>query len=259
MIHIQDVHRCHTQNRNQCHGVRIWLAMALITILSTFAMQIANARQASDNPPGVGIRTATLWWVVFNQPDACITHPGEVEQCGEVDIYGQAYLDSVAAGAPDPTLIVPNTDAELAVIYATGAKSNWNGHLRLTASIYRSTSALDLSGPNVVDPLGLGVAFTNPQAEIHLIVWEHGAAIPGELITQTLNFLEPFCSDPNLGFIGGDNICRDTQFAIFAPSESGQDSVFAFSSPREPLRDAKAILVRNGDMIQAIVETRLGN
>ena len=45
------------------------------------------------------------------------------------------------------------------------------------------------------------------------------------------------------------------QFAVFGPGESGFDSVFAFGDPPKSVRGASAHLHRDGDMVQAVVET----
>lgn len=235
--------------------MRKLISFLLISLLIA-ALLGADAR-AGDHRHGP--RAVTLWWVIFNKPDACITAPGAVEQCGAVDIFGSAYLDSVANGSPDPSLIAPNLESELAVIYATGAKTSRNGRIRLAASIYRSApgAGLDLSGPNIVDPLGFGRAFENPQAEVHLVVRDHGRKVRGGLITQITNFLEPYCSDPNLLYFAGDNICADVQFAVFGPTESGEDAVFAFGDPPQMVHRGNAHLYRNNDMLVAVVETRV--
>lgn len=229
----------------------------LIAVLLAAALFGSNI-QASDYRQGP--RSVTLWWLFFNNPDACVANPGGTEQCGAVDVFGEAYLESVATGSPDPSLISPNLDSKLAVIYATGGKTSTGGRVRLVASAYRSAADVPLSlGPGAVDPLGLGRALENPNAEVHLVVRDHGPRIRGALITQITNFLEPFCSDPNLLFFSGPNTCQDVQFAIFGANESGIDSVYAFSDPEKPVRRARAHLVRNGDMVQAIVETRIKN
>lgn len=221
------------------------------------AALLGTEANADDDRRGPG--AVTLWWVIFNNPDACIAAPGTAEQCGSVDIFGSAYLDSVANGSPDPSLIAPNLESELAVLYATGAKTNRNGRVRMAASIYRSApgGGLDLTGPNVVDPLGFGRAFENPQAEVHLVVRDHGRKVRGGLITQITNFLEPYCSDPNLLYFAGDNLCADVQFAVFGPTESGEDAVFEFGDPPQMVHRGNAHLYRNNDMLVAVVETRV--
>lgn len=219
--------------------------------LALFA-HAALAHEKRNHPHAV-----TLWWVIFNNPDACLTAPDGIEKCGAADVFGQAYLDSVASEQPNPGLIAPNTDAGLAVIYATGGVTNARtGRLRLAASIYRSDAALDLSGSQVVDPLGLGTSYRSTGAEVHLIVRDHGRARRDGLLTQITNFLEPYCSDPLLLFEAGDNLCADVQYAIFAQGEAGLDGVFSFANGM-PVHGASAYLVRQGDMLQAVVETRV--
>lgn len=205
-----------------------------------------------------GSHAVTLWWLFFNNPDECVANPGAPEQCGEIDVFGEAYLESVATGSPDPSLISPNPNARLSVTYATGGVTDSRGRIRLVASAYRSAPDVPLSlGPNVVDPLGLGRALENPNAEVHLVLRDHGRSVRGGLIAQITNFLEPFCSDPLLLFYSGPNTCQDVQFAVFGPGESGADSVFAFGDPPQRIRRASAYLFRNGDMLQAVVETRI--
>ena len=232
--------------------------LALFTLSMATSVLGTNAYAHDDR---YGPRAVTLWWVIFNNPDACTANPGALEQCGAVDIFGAPYLDSVANGSPDPSLIAPNQASGVAVIYATGARTSYWGKVRLTASIYRSEAGggLDLSGPNSVDPLGLGRAFENVDAEVHLVVRDHGHRVRGGLLTQITNFLEPYCSDPNLLYFSGDNICADVQFAVFAPGESGKDAVFAFGNPPSKQRRSSAHLFRQGDMLQAVVETRIRN
>lgn len=228
-----------------------------ILLATLIAVVLLGPSAHADNQRH-GSHAVTLWWLFFNHPDACLTNPGGPEQCGELDVFGNDYLESVAMGSPDPSLISPNRNAKLGVVYATGGLTDTRGNIRLVASAYRSATDVPLSlGPSIVDPLGLNRAFENPNAEVHLVVRDHGRRVRGGLITQIANFLEPFCSDPLLLFYSGPNTCQDVQFAVFGPDESGVDSVFAFGEHPKRVRRAKAHLLRNGDMIQAIVETRL--
>ncbi len=224
---------------------------ALAAVIATSGIDAAEA-SGNTEPHAV-----TLWWVIFNNPDACSFNPGGEEQCGSVDVFGADFLASVAAGAPDPTLIAPNLESELAVLYATGARTSNSGRVDLTASIYRTPAgALSFDGSSVVDPMGFGRGFENPNAEVHLVVRDHGARVRGNLLVQITNFLEPFCSDPNLWFYAGENLCADVQFAVFGPAESGEDAVYAFAD-MQPVNRASATLIRNGDVIQAVVRTTI--
>ncbi len=212
--------------------------------------------------PGKRLRhyphAATLWWAIFNNPNACLANPLGEEKCGAVDIFGQAYLDSIASGNPDPSLIQPNIASGVAVLYATGGVSDpRNGRIRLAASIYRNPfDHLDLAGPQIVDPLALGLGWVNYSAEVHLIVRDHGRLRRAGMVTQITNFLEPYCSDPLLGWEGGRNTCVDIQAAVFAVDEDGKDGVYRLSDGQS-LSYGSAYLFRQGDMLQAVVDTRI--
>lgn len=200
----------------------------------------------------------TLWWAIFNNPNACQTNPLGREKCGAVDIFGSAYLDSVADGNPDPSLIQVNVAAGVSVLYATGGVSNRrNGRIRLAAAIYRNPfDYLDLAGSQIVDPLATGLGWVNFSAEVHLIVRDHGRVRQAGLVTQITNFLEPYCSDPLLGWDGGKNTCKDIQAAVFAVDEEGKDGVYRLSDGQS-LSYGSAYLFRQGDMLQAVVDTRI--
>lgn len=235
--------------------------MRNIIASALFAMMALSgyASMAQADGDTGGRQTATLWWVIFNHPEHCVTNPGGPERCGAIDIFGQAYLESVAQGAPDPGLIRPNLASGVGVLYASGDSSTRRGKLRFVTSIYRSAPGgqLDLSAsPTLVDPMGLGTGLENPDAEVHLVVRTHGRLVRDGEFAQITGFLEPYCSDPNLLFFSGANICADVQFAVFAPGEAGERPVFAFGEPPRRVRGASAQLVRNGDALQAVVTTR---
>lgn len=199
----------------------------------------------------------TLWWVIFNNPENCTFNPGGAEQCGSVDVFGQAFLDSIAAGDPNPALIAPNLAAGLGVVYGTGDRTNRFGRIRLVASIYRSPQQLSLGAETIVDPMGLSRALDNPDAEIHLIVRDHGDVVWWDLESQILGFLDPYCVDPLLKTGQGPNICADKQAAIFGAGQEGEKDVYTLDPVPKRVRGASATLIRNGDVVQAIVETRL--
>ncbi len=237
--------------------------MKKTVLLATLALAIFMAGNQpvfadQDNAPR---RSVTLWWVIFNNPDACNADPGGIEQCGPVDVFGADFLESVALGAPDPSLIAPNTDSKIAVLHATGGRTEANGQITLVASIYKTPSDVALSIDNAVavaDPMGLGSGFSSDEAEVHLVVRDHGRWSSEAEFQQITSFLDPYCSDPNLLFYAGDNICADIQFAIFAPGESGPDAVMMMGAGSE-VDGASAHLIRNGDALQVVLKTRVRN
>jgi len=201
----------------------------------------------------------TVWWVIFNDPNQCYGNPSPDANCTSLDVFGQAFLESIQNGAPDPALIAPNLAAEPAVLYATGGVTDWRGRVRLTASIYSGPKGTQLELPPGADPMGFGRGLENPMAEIHLVVRDHGRAKRRDLLPQITNFLDPYCSDPNLLYFAGPNTCADTHFAVFGPRESGARDVLAFADPSKPVRGAQAYLLRDGDVVRTVIETRISN
>jgi hypothetical protein len=98
----------------------------------------------------------TAWWVIFDDPSACVLG------CGLDDL-------GVATG-----------------LYAAGHVVGNNGHATFAAHLsVGDLSGLDPSappifaGPGLLDPFG---------AEVHLVVRYHGPAIPGRIPEQTGTF-----------------------------------------------------------------------
>lgn len=229
------------------------LALFLAAAGNTLVSTPADARGFELPRP----HSVTLWWVIFNAPENCYGSADPAARCSMVDVVGAEFVASMQNGTPDPSLMSPNFAARPAMIYATGGVTDWLGRVRLTASIYRSPTDTPLAQPQGVDPLGFGRALENPDAEIHLVVRDHGRVNRADFESQILNFVDPYCSDPNILYFAGPNTCADAQFSVFGPGEAGADAVFAFADPSTPLRAGKATLLRDGDVVRAVFETRL--
>jgi hypothetical protein len=235
--------------------------MRSTAIFSLFLFTLLIGTPVSALQPGVP-RAMTMWWLFYNNPSACVsdTSHGATEKCGPVDVFGQPFLDSVEAGAPDPSLIAPNTAAGLGVVYATGGVTDNRGNITLVASAYLGdadpSASLDLGGAHIIDPMGLATGFENTGAEVHIVLRDHGPVIPGQITTQITNFLEPNCADPLLLWDGGPNTCQDVQFAIFGPGEEGYDNVVSFDHLGN-IQGASAYFVRNGDAVMIVVRSRV--
>ncbi|HUG15898.1 MAG TPA: hypothetical protein VMM78_12880 [Thermomicrobiales bacterium] len=123
--------------------------------------------------------TYTIWWVIFNNPEACTD-----------GVHGLGLL----CGAGD----LGSGDVAASVLYATGhvvgknGKGNFGAHL----SVGQMTNDV-LFGPGLLDPRG---------AEVHLIVRGHGDPIPG-LVREQISTVDGGCSI---------NDCESQQFAAFA-------------------------------------------
>ncbi len=59
-------------------------------------------------------------WADFEPGLVTLCSPDPQAKCTTADVFGQPFMDSIASGNPDPTLIAPNASAEIAVLYATG-------------------------------------------------------------------------------------------------------------------------------------------
>jgi hypothetical protein len=210
---------------------------------------------AGDAPAA---KAYTMWWVIFNNPDQCVSTSGLHVKCGMLDIFGQAFLDSVGSGAPDPGLIAPNFDSGVGVIYATGSQTDDEGKLSLAASIYQTPANSGLDLPAGIDPLWLSTGFESSTAEVHLVVRSHGEALEGEAgLSQLLGFLDAYCYDPNLLYYSGANLCQDEQFAAFGQEQSGTHPMFFMSAPDQEVEHAEAHLIRHENVLQAIINTQV--
>ncbi len=150
---------------------------------------------ASGVEPGV----YTLWWVVWNAPEACAT----AFACTDADLF-------------DP-------DVGVDIGYGGGALVGPNGRLHLASHL---SEEADLTG----FPTEFGVPLSNTglvdarHAEIHLVIRSHGPVVT-ELAGEMLHTFNAACayeppldeSQPSYG-TPGPNTCVDQYFAVF-PSE----------------------------------------
>ena len=193
----------------------------LASILLTCHAFLPEVENISEVPTKSAV---TVWWVIFNNPSACTTAPGEDIACGSGDLA--------------------NEDAEPAAIWAAGGVSSEEGKLHLTAGLYRTADPLENLDAEI-DFKGLQRGWTSPEAEIHLVVRSHGQAITEDdgYLEQISNFNDDF---------GG--CCENQQAAPYAPNEGGQKTLYMMSD-RTEIEGTKAILLRRGDLLQAIIET----
>ncbi len=127
----------------------------------------------------------TIWWVVFNEPAACLG------PCDEDDLFN-----------PDGTMNI-NEAADISILYADGALSDDAGNAAFSAVLLVGAPL----GEVVYGP-GLRDAHA---AEIHVVVRSHGPLDPERAFAQLSTF-EPHPT------IGGDcALCADQQFAVHLP------------------------------------------
>lgn len=164
---------------------------------STLVRNDAGVRMTFQTS-GVEPRTvATIWWVVFNNPDACEggMSEGLELQCASGD-FG-------------------NPEVDASVFYATGhviggsGKANYAAWLpadRLTVDPDPSANQLIVGDGILDDPRG---------AEIHVVLRTHGPTIPG-MVHQQLNTFDAGCTTAPPG-LEGPNTCMNLQFATHEP------------------------------------------
>ncbi len=129
----------------------------------------------------------TLWWVVFNDPDACTG-----DACDLDDLFN-----------PDGTMNL-NEAADISILFADGTITDGAGRAAFSGVLY-----VDRPLGEVVLGPGLRDALT---AEIHVVVRAHGPLDPSRAFAQLTTF-EPHT------VIGGDCLaCFDEQVAIHAPA-----------------------------------------
>ncbi len=175
---------------------------SLTTLIAAFAITsstlattplAAQELQVSAPAKARSQQTATIWWVIFNNPEAC----GDV--CNGMDF--------------------PNPDVQASVLNATGTIVPAHGRAVFVSSLYRSTD-LDTSmlfGPGLLDPMG---------AEIHAVVRWHGPVIPS-LVDEQISTPSAGCPENGL-----PPMCVDTQFAVhFAGDEYSATEVRWWMNP----------------------------
>jgi hypothetical protein len=110
----------------------------------------------------------TVWWVIFNNPAAC------VGGCGADDL--------------------PRPDVRASVLYAAGLVTGLGDTGNVTAHLEAGTppQGVDVVSGNGLEP-GRGYA-----AEVHLVVRTHGATMPGQVDQQIGSFnggCAPVCTN----------------------------------------------------------------
>ena len=141
----------------------------------------------------------TFWFVVFNEPEDCITPDGMGGlMCGESDVF------------------VDPAPAVVDILFGGGAIAGNDGWIRLgghrkrndnSGSVYAFLGVADPPGLN--DPHG---------AEVHLVLRSHGPTVAGMLADQIGSFeggCAVFLDPPEIADEAGE--CSDIHASIHAP------------------------------------------
>lgn len=161
----------------------------------------ANGITVNFKAEGLHPGAYTIWWVIWNKPQNCIT-PGA---CVEGDFF------------------IDVEDKEVDIMYAGGnvvgnnGKGNFSGHLN--AGDDSPESINELMGLPIVGGLELGNTF---DAEIHVVLRTHGPAVPGVINEQIGSYAggcdAPFAIPPFTAYPDEIGQCADIAAAIFAPA-----------------------------------------
>jgi hypothetical protein len=143
----------------------------------------------------------TAWFVVFNNPENCSD-----DECGENDIFnldadGEFVLN--ADGTP-PMNMDGIESSNISVHHADGLIIDVEGTAQFLGSLVVGDMSEVAFGGGLVDANA---------AEVHIVLRDHDAAIPGSTDTM-VNTLSGGCSVdwPN-------EPCEDLQFAVFKPAK----------------------------------------
>lgn len=130
----------------------------------------------------------TLWWVVFNRPEACVHPLPGLSPCGPLD-------EQTAAAQPS-------------ILAATGRVVGGDGSAGYGAHLAVGDTSDALLGPGLLDA---------GRAEIILVLRSHGPKIP-ELVSEMLHSFGAGCDDapPGTG-TPGPNDCREVQVSVHLP------------------------------------------
>ena len=171
---------------------------ALVDVGDAALVRNDNGVTVQASVEGVAPGAYTLWWVVWNNPEAC-----GADGCTDAD-FGTLGLD-------------------VDIGYATGHVVGNGGQLTLVAHLAEGGS---LSG----FPTEFGVASGSGlldalDAEIHIVIRYHGPKVPG-LVGEMTHTFAAGCGysvfggaivSPDYG-TEGSNTCKEPFFAIFPPA-----------------------------------------
>ena len=148
---------------------------------------------ANDATPGFAY---TMWWVIWNNPDKCSQQYG----CVDAD-FG-------------------NPEVGVQIIYGGGNVSGGSGKISISGHLKEG----DVDG-NVNDLFGLADAVGIDDAthvEVHLVLRNHGPAVPGEVNEQINTYLGGCLTNLGLFTEIPDEVgeCGDTHVAVFASPDA---------------------------------------
>lgn len=148
--------------------------------------------------------TYTVWWVVFNNPDAC------EDGCSEPDLFNDEVGGSVlyAAGHVIGATDKGNFAGSLRAGDLSGCQPPWDA---FDLTLIGGEGEMDLCRDGLVDPEG---------SEVHLVVRTHGEKVPGMVNDQINTYAGACTAESSFGAGNGPNECEDQQAVVFLSPEA---------------------------------------
>jgi hypothetical protein len=142
----------------------------------------------------------TIWWVIWNSPQNCITPGGCIE-----DDFGTPVA------------------VEVEVMYAGGHVVGKNGKGNFSAHLNAGDDTPESMNESFGFPSVGGLAVGNTfDAEVHVVLRTHGPAVPGLINEQISSYAggcdTPFAIPPFTAYPDEIGQCADIAAAVFAPA-----------------------------------------
>lgn len=154
----------------------------------------------------VGLRpdeAYTIWWLIFDAPSNCSDGVCGINDVYLMDSNGDFILDGNGLRQLNRA---SNEAAQMSALWAAGSIAYRNG----TAHFEGHLPIGDTTGD-----VWFGHGLSNPMgADIHLIIREHGQAVPSMLQNQLYRFDGGACPNPV-----NQEPCKNIEYAIFTPPE----------------------------------------
>ena len=137
----------------------------------------------------------TMWWIVFNNPEACVHGEGGY-RCGEPDLIimgGDQAVEGTVLNAGGH-VVGPDGAGHFGSFLAVG-----------------DTDGVMIEGPGLTNPLG---------ADVHLVLRDHGPVQSGNFVDQLSTYGGGCTEAPDGTGTLGDFVCTQPQFAVHEPTLS---------------------------------------
>ncbi|MGH3716479.1 MAG: hypothetical protein ACRDT4_23910 [Micromonosporaceae bacterium] len=170
--------------------VRTFASGAAVAGASSSLTRTGSGVSVSLRTTGLSAGDAvTVWWVVFNHPEACDGMAGSPFRCAETDLFNPAVAASVQ--------------------YAGGRIVGESGNYTVGSYLGEGDRAGCPFGADLCAGL-----IDSHEADVHFVVRSHGPALAEYLPGQIKSFGGACGNVPEELGGGGPNTCADLQFSV---------------------------------------------